>query len=115
MKAILSFSLRKFTIFALVLCANYFIMPLSVVDSNSSLAIFIFLMPLLTLLTCFIYGCTSRSTPLFPVFSTVLFALSVLCYFQNQQTGMILVFAILSFAGYGSGRLLRVFIQKEQE
>lgn len=73
MKAILSFSLRKFTIFALVLCANYFIMPLSVVDSNSSLAIFIFLMPLLTLLTCFIYGCTSRSTPLFPFFSTCSF------------------------------------------
>lgn len=115
MKAILSFSLRKFMISALVLCANYFIMPLSVIDSDSSLAIFIFLMPLLTLLTCFVYGCTSRSTLLFPLFSTVLFVLSVFCYFQKQQTGMLLVFALLSFAGYGAGRLLKTFIQKEQD
>lgn len=99
----------------LVLCANYFIMPLSVVDTDSFLVIFIFLMPLLTLLTCFVYGCTSRSTPFFPFLSTILFVLSVFCYFQKQQTGMILVFALVSFAGYGSGRLLKIFIQKEQE
>ena len=36
-------------------------------------------------------------------------------YYAVGMIGVGLLLAILSFAGYGSGRLLRVFIQKEQE
>ena len=52
MKRSAAFSCQRLFLFALVLAVNYFLMPLSISDSDSAMAILLFLMPLVTLLTC---------------------------------------------------------------
>ena len=64
MKRSAAFSCQRLFLFALVLAVNYFLMPLSIFDSDSAMAILLFLMPLVTLLTDIrLPGCCRCSPP----------------------------------------------------
>lgn len=115
MKCSSAFSYQRLGIFLLVLAADYFLMPLSVSDSDSAMAILLFLMPLITLITCFAYGCGHRATLLLPLFSTLLYLLSALVLFDSSWFSFTVLYAMLSFGGHGAGRCLRRAIEREQE
>ena len=107
MKRSAAFSCQRLFLFALVLAVNYFLMPLSIFDSDSAMAILLFLMPLVTLLTCFAYGCGHQATWLLPL-------LSALLLFDSSWFSFTFLYAVLSFAGHGAGRWLRRMIEREQ-
>ena len=109
-----AFSCQRLFLFALVLAVNYFLMPLSIFDSDSAMAILLFLMPLVTLLTCFSYGCGHQVTWLLPLLSALLYLLSALLLFDSSWFSFTFLYAVLSFAGHGAGRWLRRMIEREQ-
>lgn len=115
MKRLCSFSVRRFLLTLLVLAANDFLMPLSVSDQDSAMAILLFLMPLLTLLVCFAYGCSARSTPLLVVVSALIFFLSSLLLFSDARLAFTLLYAFLSLIGYGMGCMVRGVVSREQK
>ena len=102
-----TFSYQKFFLFSFILLINDFLMPFSVSDSDSGMVIFLFLMPLLTILTCFIYGCTRHSTPLILLISMLLFFLSATLFFSAGIINFTLLYGILSSVGYLSGCYIR--------
>lgn len=93
MKRSAAFSCQRLFLFALVLAVNYFLMPLSISDSDSAMAILLFLMPLL---------------------SALLYLLSALLLFDSSWFSFTFLYAVLSFAGHGAGRRLRRMIEREQ-
>ena len=114
MKRSAAFSCQRLFLFALALAVNYFLMPLSISDSDSAMAILLFLMPLVTLLTCFAHGCGHQATWLLPLLSALLYLLSALLLFDSSWFSFIFLYAVLSFAGHGAGRWLRRMIEREQ-
>ncbi len=91
----------------LLLAANYYLMPLSVQDSDSAMIILLLLMPGLTLAVCFACGC-GRFSWLFPFLSVLLFVPSIPLYFTMDAYGMIIVYALISFIGFAAGRGVRL-------
>lgn len=74
----------------LLLAANYYLMPLSVQDSDSAMIILLLLMPGLTLAVCFACGC-GRFSWLFPFLSVLLFMPSIPLYFTMDAYGLSLI------------------------
>ena len=106
--------IKKLLIASAVLAANYYLMPLSVNDSDSAMIILLLLMPGLTLALCFSCGCSSI-TWLFPFFSVILFAPSIPLYFTTDALGMTIVYALISFIGFAAGRGMRLLIRRDQK
>lgn len=103
---------KHFLYAVLILSITYLLLPLSIYDSESGFIILLFLMPLLTVITCFTYGCTSKAKIYLPLVSVGITFLSLVLYFDHTDLSILLFYAFLSFISFGSGCLFRSHLRK---
>ncbi len=112
MHRILILKHKHFLYAVLISSITYLLLPLSIYNSESGFIILLFLMPLLTVITCFTYGCTSKAKIYLPLVSLGIAFLSFLLYFEHSILSMLVFYAFLSFISFGSGCLFRFHLLK---
>ena len=93
--------------YAVALIAIFYVLPLSVHSTGLAMLTMLLIIPLLTLLCAVVYGRLHGFGLLFPLAAAVLFAPSILIFYNASAWVYIVIYAVVALAGVTVGSVLR--------
>lgn len=91
--------------YAAALAANFYALPLLAKNTGAAMLLMLCVIPLVTFTCSLIYGAKHGFEPALPVIATVLFAPTVLIYYNESAWVYAAAYGVLSLAGNCAGRV----------
>ena len=90
------FILTPYIIFLSII---FYVLPLLIIDTGSGMFILVLVIPVLIFVCSVIYGIKHGFSPLFTLITAILFAPSILIFYNSTAWIYIVVYSIISFVG----------------
>lgn len=97
--------------YLVVMLVSFYILPLLLVDTGSAMLIMLVAIPLITLICSLVYGVHQGFNLLFPIITMVLFAPTVIIFYNLTAWVYIIVYGGIVLVGNAIGN---VFYKKRQ-
>ena len=88
---------------ALAVC--FYALPPLAKNTGMAMLMMLCVMPMITFISSMLYGVKRGFEPLLPVIAIVLFAPTVLLYYNESAWVYAIVYGVISLAGNGTGRI----------
>lgn len=97
--------MRALLPYGAALAVNFYGLPLLVRNTGAAMLVMLAVIPIVTFLCAAIYGSRKGFGFLFPIMTAVLFAPSILLFYNASAAVYIAIYAVIALAGNGIGSL----------
>lgn len=89
--------------YAVILTAAFYVLPWFARNTGAAMLLMLFIIPLVSFVCAVIYGIRHGFDFLFPIMTIILFAPTILIYYNSSAWLYIVVYGVIAFAGIGIG------------
>ena len=90
---------------AAALAVNFYVLPLLMKNTGTAMLMMLCVIPVITFACSVIYGAKHGFEPLLPLMAIVLFAPTILIYYNGSAWVYAPAYGVISLAGNGTGRI----------
>lgn len=91
--------------YALVLAADFYLLPLLMKDTGTAMLFMLCVMPLIAFISGVVYGAINGFNPILPIAALILFVPSIFIYYNSSAWIYSVIYAVIVLAGNGFGRI----------
>lgn len=99
--------IKKNWIYYLIIFIDFYIVPMLIKDTGSGMFILLIVIPLITLITSFVYGLRNTFDFIYPLIVAILFIPTLFIYYNTSAWIYVVTYSMIAVIGELLGKILQ--------